>query len=183
VSRKLSAMVLTLVLGGWLLAGCAPSGGKMTPATASTLQRDVDAVVSAADASRWDAAIDALNQLEADVASARAAGELSDQRAAQIRAVRQRVLEDLQQIRRSSPAPSPETTTQTTPSPETKDNDGNGDRDDGQNGKSDDEDQSEDGGGGKYNDEDQGEGGGDGKSKDEDQGEDGGGNHKGKDKR
>jgi hypothetical protein len=62
-------MVLTLVLGGWLLAGCAPSGGKMTPATASTLQRDVDAVVSAADASRWDAAIDALNQLEADVAS------------------------------------------------------------------------------------------------------------------
>jgi hypothetical protein len=161
-------MVLTLVLGGWLLAGCAPSGGKMTPATASTLQRDVDAVVSAADASRWDAAIDALNQLEADVASARAAGELSDQRAAQIRAVRQRVLEDLQQIRRSSPAPSPETTIQTTPSTETKDNDGNGGRDYGQNDKSDDGDQGEDGGGGKYNDEDQGEG---------------GGNHKGKDKK
>ena len=168
MSRKLLAMVLTLVLGGWLLVGCAPSGGKMTPATASTLQRDVDAVVSAADASRWDAASDALDQLAADVASARAAGELSDQRAAQIRAVRQRVLEDLQQIRRSSPAPSPETTPQTTPSTETKDNDGNGGRDDGQNGKSDDGDQGEDGGGGKYN--------------DEDQGEDGGGNHKGKDK-
>jgi hypothetical protein len=42
----------------------------MTPATASTLQRDIDAVVSAADASRWDAAIDALDQLEADAASA-----------------------------------------------------------------------------------------------------------------
>lgn len=168
MSRKLSAMVLTLVLGGWLLAGCAPSGGEMTPATASTLQHDVDAVVSAAGAYRWDAAIDALNQLDADVTSARAAGELSDERAAQIRAVRQRVLDDLQQIRRSSPAPSPATTPQTTPSTETNDNDGNGDEDDRQNGKS--------------NDEDQGEDGGDGKHKDKDQREDGGGNHKGKDK-
>ena len=44
----------------------------MTPATASTLQRDVDAAVLAADASRWDAAIDALDQLEADAASAQA---------------------------------------------------------------------------------------------------------------
>jgi hypothetical protein len=66
LSRKLLAAVLTLVLAGWL-QGCGPSGGEMTPATASTLQRDVDAVVSAADASRWDAAIDALDQLEADV--------------------------------------------------------------------------------------------------------------------
>lgn len=152
-------MVLTLVLGGWLLAGCAPSVGKMTPATASTLQHDVDAVVSAADAYRWDAAIDALNQLDADMTSARAAGELSDERAAQIRAVRQRVLDDLQQIRRSSPAPSPATTPQTTPSTETND-DGNGDEDDGQNGKSNDEDQGEDGGGGKHKDKDQREDGG-----------------------
>jgi hypothetical protein len=161
-------MVLTLVLGGWLLAGCVLSGGKMTPATASTLQHDVDAVVSAADAYRWEAAIDALDRLEADVARARAAGKLSDQRAAQIRAVRQRVLEDLQQIRRSSPAPSPAATPETTPSTETNDNDGKGYGDDGQNGKSNDEDQGEDGGGGKY--------------KGKDQGEDGGGNHKGKDK-
>ena len=91
----------------------------MTPSTASTLQRDVDAVVSATDASQWDAAIDALDQLEADVASARAAGGLSDERAAQIRAIRQRVLEDLQRIRLSSP---PLPTTQTTPSTETNDN-------------------------------------------------------------
>jgi len=139
--------------------GCAPSGGKMTPATASTLQRDVDAVVSAADAYRWDAASDALDQLEADVASARAAGELSEVRAAQIRAVRQRVLEDLQQIRRSSPAPSPETITQTTPSTETKDNDGNG-GDDGPGRKSKDNDQGEDEGGNNHKDNDQGEDGG-----------------------
>jgi hypothetical protein len=97
LSRKLLAAVLTLVLAGWL-QGCGPSGGEMTPATASTLQRDVDAVVSAADASRWDAAIDALDQLEADAASAQATGRLSEERAAQIRAVRQRVLEDLQRI-------------------------------------------------------------------------------------
>lgn len=116
-------------------------------------------MVSAADAYRWDAAIDALNQLDADMTSARAAGELSDERAAQIRAVRQRVLDDLQQIRRSSPAPSPATTPQTTPSTETND-DGNGDEDDGQNGKSNDEDQGEDGGGGKHKDKDQREDGG-----------------------
>jgi hypothetical protein len=132
VSRKLSAMVLTLVLGGWLLVGCAPSGSNMSPATASTLQRDVDAVVSAADASRWDAAIDALDQLEADVASAQAAGGLSDERAAQTRAVRQRVLEDLQRIRLSSPTPGPATTMQTTPSTDTHDSGGGND---GQSGK------------------------------------------------
>ena len=86
------AVVLALVLAGWLLPGCGPSPAKMTPATASTMQRDVAAVVSAADASRWDAAIDALDQLETDVASAQAAGGLSDERAAQIRAARQRVL-------------------------------------------------------------------------------------------
>jgi hypothetical protein len=73
LSRKLLAAVLTLVLAGWLLQA-APSGGEMTPATASTLQRDVDAVVSAGDASRWDASIDALDQLEADAASAQATG-------------------------------------------------------------------------------------------------------------
>jgi hypothetical protein len=39
------------------------------------LQSDVDAVVSAVDASRWDAAIAALDQLEADVASARLLAE------------------------------------------------------------------------------------------------------------
>jgi hypothetical protein len=53
LSRKLLAAVLTLVLAGWLLQGCGPSGGEMTPATASTWQRDVDAVVSAADSSRY----------------------------------------------------------------------------------------------------------------------------------
>ena len=81
--------MLTLVLAAWLLQGCGPHGGEMTPSTASSLQRDVDAVVSAADGSRWDAAVDALDQLEADVASAQAAGGLSDERAAQIRAIRQ----------------------------------------------------------------------------------------------
>jgi hypothetical protein len=165
LSRKLLAVVLTLVLAG-LLQGCGPSGGEMTPSTASTLQRDVDAVVSATEASRWDAAVDALDQLEADMASAQAAGGLSEERAAQIRAVRQRVLEDLQRIRRSSPTPGPATTTQTTPSTETKDNGGNGGGNDG---------------GGKHEDDDQGEDGG-GKHKDDDQGEDGGGKQKGKNK-
>jgi hypothetical protein len=163
LSRKLLAVVLALVLTGWLLPGCGSSGGKMSPATASTLQRDVDEVVSAADAFRWDAAIGALDQLETDVASAQAAGRLSDQRAAQIRAVRQRVIEDLQRIRLSSPTPGPATTTQTTPSPEAKDRGGNDD----QSGKSNDDDQGEDGGG---------------KHKDDDQGQNGSGKHKGKDK-
>ena len=147
------AVVLALVLTGWLLTGCGASGGKMTPATASTLQGDVTALVSAADASRWDAAIDALDQLETDVASAQASGGLSDDRAAQIRAIQQRVLEDLQQIRLSSPTPGSATTTQSIPSAETTDN---GDDRDGN-------DQS-------------------GKSKDDDQGENGSGKHHGKNK-
>ena len=167
MSRKLLAVVLALVLAGWLLPGCGPSGGTMNPATASALQRDVAAVVSAADASRWEAAIEALDQLDADVASARAVGELSDDRAAQIRAIRQRVLEDLQQIRLSSPTPSPATTTQITPSTDTQDNGGNGGGNDDQGSKSEDDDQGEDGGG---------------KHKDNDQGENGGGEHKGKNK-
>ena len=159
MSRKLVSVMLTLILAGWLLPGCGPSGDTMTPATASALQRDVAAVVSAADASRWEAAADALDQLETDVASARAAGGLSDERAVQIRAIRQRVLEDLERIRRSSPTPGPATTTQTTPSTEPKDNGGNGGGDDGQGGKSKDDDQGEDGAG-KHNDHDEGEDGG-----------------------
>jgi len=138
LSRKLLAAVLALVLTGWLLQGCGTSGGKMTPAAASTLQRDVAAVVSAADGSRWDAAIDALDQLETDLASAQATGGLSDERAAQIRAVRQRVLEDLQRIRLSSTTPGTATTTQTTPSTESSDDGGNDGGDDGQGGKSND---------------------------------------------
>jgi hypothetical protein len=168
-SRNLLAAMLTLILAACLLPGCALSGNKMSSTTASTLQRDVDAVVTAADASRWSAAIDALDQLEADVATAQAAGELSDERAAQIRAVQERVLQDLQQIRRSSPTPRAATTPQTTPSTKASDNGGNnGNGDNGQNSKS--------------KEDDQGENGRSGKSKDDDQGEDGGGKHKGQNK-
>jgi hypothetical protein len=166
LSRKLLAVVLTFVLAGWPLQGCGSSGAEMTPATASTLQDDVAAVVSAADASRWDDAIDALDQLEADVASAQAAGGLSDQRATQIRAVRQRVLEDLQRIRLSSPTPG-SATTQTTPSTEPNDDGGNDDGNDRQSRRSKDDDPGEDGGG---------------NSMDDDQGENGSGKHKGKNK-
>jgi hypothetical protein len=160
LSRKLLAGLLTLVLAGLLLQGCAPSGGKITPATASRLQRDVAAVVSAADTSRWDTAIDALKQLDADVASAQARGGLSAERAAQIRAVQQRVLEDLQRIRGTSPTPGGATTTQTTPSTETSDNGGNRGGDAGQARKSKEDDQGDDNGGGKHKDHDQGEDGG-----------------------
>jgi hypothetical protein len=104
-------------------------------------------VVSAVDASRWDGAVDALDQLEADVASAQAAGGLSDERATQIRAVRQRVLEDLQSIRVPSSTPSPTPTNQITPSPESSDNGGTGGDDEGQSGKSEDSGDGEDGNG------------------------------------
>jgi hypothetical protein len=147
LSRKLWAVVVILVLMSCLLHGCSPSAGEMTPATASRLQSDVDAVVSAVDASRWDGAVDALDQLEADVASAQAAGGLSDERATQIRAVRQRVLEDLQSIRVPSSTPSPTPTNQITPSPESSDNGGTGGDDEGQSGKSEDSGDGEDGNG------------------------------------
>jgi hypothetical protein len=197
MSRKLPVAVLTLVLAGWLLQGCGQSVGKMTPATASTLQRDVAAVVSAIEASRWEAAIDALDQLEADVASAQAAGGLSDERATQIRAVQQRVLEDLQRIRRSSPTPGPATATQTTPSTKTDDNRGNGDENDdhgdndgenedgGNDDHGDNGGENEDGGNDDHGDyggenEDGGNDDHDGKSNEDDQGEEGSGKHKGK---
>ena len=147
MSRKLWAMLAILVFMSCLLHGCAPSAGEMNPATASRLQSDVNAVVSAVDASRWDAAIAALDQLEADVAGAQAAGGVSDKRAAQIRAARQRVLEDLQLIRVPSSTPSPTTTNQITPSPESSDNGGTGRDDDGQSGKSEDSRDGEDGNG------------------------------------
>ena len=140
-------MVLTLVLAAWLLQGCGPGGSEMTPSIASTLQRDVDAVVSAAEAYRWDAAVDALDQLEVDVANAQASGGLSDERAAQIRAIRQRVLEDLQRIRLSSPTPDPAPTMQSTPSTETDDSGRNGGGNDGQSGKSRDDGKGENGSG------------------------------------
>jgi hypothetical protein len=168
MSRSLLAAMLTLVLAAWLLQGCGSSAGKMTTATASTLQCDVAEVVSAADASRWDAAIEPLDQLDADVASAQVAGGLSDERAAQIRAVRQKVLEDLRWIRGPSPTPGGAATMQTTPSAKTSDNGGNSGGNDGQSRKSKEDDQGEEDGGNK--------------SKNDDQGEDGGGNHKGKDK-
>jgi hypothetical protein len=109
----------------------------MTPATASTLQRDVDAVVSAPPtppvgtlpSTHW------INERPTRRAP-QATGRLSDERAAQIRAVRQWVLEDLHRIHLSSPTPGPTTSTQTTPSTETNDNGGNGGGNDGQSGKS-----------------------------------------------
>jgi hypothetical protein len=103
----LVALLLGLVLLAWLLPGCGSAGAHMSAATASTLQRDVDAVTSATTASQWNAAANALDRLEGDVAAAQAAGALSEQQAAQIRAARLRVLEDVQRIRAQTPSPTP----------------------------------------------------------------------------
>ncbi|HET9650036.1 MAG TPA: hypothetical protein VFP34_17650 [Microlunatus sp.] len=123
-------LLLSLVLAAWLLTGCGSGGAQMSATTAATLQRDVDAVKSATNASHWDAAVSALDQLEADVAAAQQSGALSEQRAAQIRSARVRVLEDVQRIRIHTPHPTPtsapsgSTTTRPAPSAKPDRNDG-----------------------------------------------------------
>jgi hypothetical protein len=110
-------MVVTCAL---LLSGCGQERPEITDQVARTLQRDVVAVKAAVDESRWEEALTALDRLEADVADAAATGELSDDRAARIRTIRQRVLEDLDRITKSGPTAQPSATpgAESTPSPE-----------------------------------------------------------------
>ena len=117
------AILLTLVVtGALLLSGCGQERPEISDPAARALQRDVVAVKSAVDGSRWDEALTALDQLEADVADAAASGNLSNDRAALIRTIRQRVLEDLDRITDSAPTPQPSVTpsAESTPSPKPK---------------------------------------------------------------
>ena len=109
------AVVVTCAL---LLSGCSQVRPEISDQAARTLQRDVTAVNSAVDQSRWDDALTALDRLEADVADAAASGNLSDDRAERIRTIRQRVLQDLERISESDPTPPPSATprTESTPS-------------------------------------------------------------------
>jgi hypothetical protein len=73
VATGVLAAVLMMAIFAWTLprggSSLTPDCDKMTPATASTLQRDVAAVVSATEASNWDAArrpkIDEITQTSA----------------------------------------------------------------------------------------------------------------------
>ena len=104
-----------------LLSGCGQERSEISDQVARTLQRDVVAVKSAVDESRWEEARTALDRLEADVADADASGNLSDDRAAQIQTIRQRVLADLDRIQESEPAQRSATPgAESTPSPEPK---------------------------------------------------------------
>jgi hypothetical protein len=112
----LLAVVVTCAL---LLSGCGQGRAEISDQVARRLQRDVVAVKSAVDESRWEEALIALDRLEADVAYAAASGNLSDDRAARIRTIRQRALEDLDRITKSDPTPQPSATpgAESTPSP------------------------------------------------------------------
>jgi hypothetical protein len=117
------AILLTVVVTcTLLLSGCGQERPEISDQVARTLQRDVGAVKSAVDESRWEEARTALDRLETDVADAAASGNLSDDRAARIQTIRQRVLEDLDQITKSDPTPQPSPTrgAESTPSPEPK---------------------------------------------------------------
>ena len=114
------AILLTVVVTCTLpLPGCGQEHPEITDQVARTLQRDVVAVKSAVDESRWEEAHTALDRFEADVTDAAASGNLSDDRAARIRTIRQRVLEDLDRITKSGSTAQPSTTpsTESTPSP------------------------------------------------------------------
>jgi hypothetical protein len=109
--RNGSAILLTVVVTcALLLSGCGQERPEISDQVARTLQRDVVAVQSAVDRSRWEEALTALDRLEADVADAAASGNLSDDRAARIRTIRQRVLDDLDRITESDPTAQPSAT-------------------------------------------------------------------------
>jgi uncharacterized protein YceK len=113
----LLAVVVTCAL---LLSGCSQERPEISDQAARTLQRDIAAVNFAVDQSRWDDALTALDRLEADVADAAASGNLSNDRAARIRTIRQRVLEDLDRITDSDPTPPPAATPSTESTPSSK---------------------------------------------------------------
>jgi hypothetical protein len=115
----LLTVVVTCTL---LLSGCGQERSEISDQVARTLQRDVVAVKSAVDESRWEEARAALDRLEADVANADASGNLSDDRAARIQTIRQRVLEDLDRIQESEPGAQPSATSgaESTPTSEPK---------------------------------------------------------------
>jgi hypothetical protein len=110
-------VVVTCIL---LLSGCGQERPEISDQAARTLQRDVVAVKSAVDESRWEEARTALDRLETDVADAAASGNMSDDRAARIQTIRQRVLEDLDRITKSDPTPQPSATPGAESTPEPK---------------------------------------------------------------
>jgi small-conductance mechanosensitive channel len=118
-----TVLLTAVVTCAVLLWGCGQQRPEISDQAARTLQRDVAAMKSAADEARWQDALAALDRLEADVADAAASGNLSTDRAARIRTIRQRVLEDLDRITDSAPTPPPSATpsAEFTPSPKPKD--------------------------------------------------------------
>jgi hypothetical protein len=110
-------VVVTCIL---LLSGCGQERPEISDQAARTLQRDVVAVRSAVDESRWEEARTALDRLETDVADAAASGNMSDDRAARIQTIRQRVLEDLDRITKSDLTPPPSATPGAESTPEPK---------------------------------------------------------------
>jgi hypothetical protein len=116
--------VLLTVVVTWalLLSGCGQERPDISDQAAGRLQRDVVALKSAVDQARWEEAVTALDQLDVDVADTAASGNLSVDRAQQIRTVRQRVLEDIDRITESDPTPQPSATpsAESTPSPKPK---------------------------------------------------------------
>src|SRR6476620_3814501 len=116
--------VLLTVVTTWavLLSGCVQERPEISDQAAGRLQRDVVALKSAVDQARWEEALTALDQLDVDVADTAASGNLSVDRAQQIRTIRERVLEDIDRITESDPTPQPSVTpsAESTPSPKPK---------------------------------------------------------------
>ena len=117
-----TSLLTLLVTCALVLSGCGQQRPDISDQAARRLQRDVVAVKSVVDQGRWQETRTALDQLDADVAEAAASGNLSDDRAQQLRTIRQRVLEDLDRITESDPIPQRSATpsAESTPSPKPK---------------------------------------------------------------
>lgn len=94
MNRRALAVVLAVVVSA-ALAGCAPSTPAPDDAVAAQLEQTVLDVTTAVAEKDWDAAAADLDALEAQVDTALAAGGLSAERAAEIRAALELVRADV----------------------------------------------------------------------------------------
>lgn len=108
MSRRHAAVALAL--GASLVAGCGSSGAPATDPL-SGLRADVRAIATAAAAKQYRQAASALTKLQADIAAAKATGEVSPAKLAAIEAAIAPVAADLAGQLRPTPTPTPTHTT------------------------------------------------------------------------
>lgn len=105
---RLGAVLASAAIIASSLAGCAAPSGDLSQATAGALQKGVVAVAESAAAGDPATALTRLDELQQQLASALADGDVGTERAATIQAAIDVVRADLQPAPVTEPAPEPE---------------------------------------------------------------------------